>query len=79
MLAKVEAVRVLQKQVSRYEDKQKLYVMVGDGDTSIMKFRIDNEEVFHGLKAFDLVDLTLDLYVYGGQMYGQIVEIEKVG
>ena len=46
MLATVSKVRVLQKQRKQYDGNSRYYLLLGDGQSDVLKFRIDDAEVF---------------------------------
>lgn len=76
MLGKLEGVRVLQKTRKEYEGNAKFYILLGDGQSDVLKFRIDDEQLFAALQPFDVVNATIDLYSYNGNMYASIKNLE---
>ena len=76
MLATVSKVRVLQKQRKQYDGNSRYYLLLGDGQSDVLKFRIDDADVFEMLQPFDVVNATIDLYMYDGRMYSAVKSLE---
>ena len=77
MLASVENVRVLQKITREYEGNKRNYILLGDGKSDVLKFRVDDQQVFDSLQPFDMVKGVIDLYIYDGRMYSAVKFIQK--
>lgn len=76
MLASVKRVRVLQKIRKEYDGNIRFYVLLGDGQSDLLKFRIDDAQQFEQLQPFDTVNVDVDLYSYDGRMYAAIKSLE---